>query len=293
MAFCFSSERIEAISRWVITSAPLCLRTSATTASVIAAAVDCGTPSPPSTWSTASFGGDAASASASRQAVMRQVLPHRRRGRRACARSVRCEGSRRRSSDVPFAARRRGRPRRPRARRPRRRPAAPPQAGGRIESRRGTIEILGRPVRVGDRIELPGGLPAGRGGRDRGRRRRLVHRRLLRGVRRGGTPRSPPPGGATEPAAGASPAPVPQGRAPRVPRRAVARVRDRGVGSGRAARGARRPAPPAPARGYYWFALATDAFRPLAWSSELRSRADALARCVRRGGEASAALTPR
>jgi hypothetical protein len=36
-----------------------------------------------------------------------------------------------------------------------------------------------------------------------------------------------------------------------------------------------------PLTGYYWFALATDAFRPLAWSSELRSRADALARCAR------------
>ena len=35
--------------------------------------------------------------------------------------------------------------------------------------------------------------------------------------------------------------------------------------------------------GFYWFALATNPFRPLAWSSELRSRADALARCVRGG----------
>ena len=36
-----------------------------------------------------------------------------------------------------------------------------------------------------------------------------------------------------------------------------------------------------PAAGFYWFALSTDAFRNLAWSTELRSRADALARCVR------------
>jgi hypothetical protein len=36
-----------------------------------------------------------------------------------------------------------------------------------------------------------------------------------------------------------------------------------------------------PATGYGWFALATDAFRPLAWSSALRERAAALARCVR------------
>jgi hypothetical protein len=35
------------------------------------------------------------------------------------------------------------------------------------------------------------------------------------------------------------------------------------------------------AAGFYWFALATDPFRPLAWSSDLRARAEALARCVR------------
>jgi len=39
-----------------------------------------------------------------------------------------------------------------------------------------------------------------------------------------------------------------------------------------------------PAAGFLWFALATDVFRPLAWSSELRARADALARCVRGQG---------
>lgn len=33
--------------------------------------------------------------------------------------------------------------------------------------------------------------------------------------------------------------------------------------------------------GFYWFALATDPFRPLAWSSDLRDRARALERCVR------------
>lgn len=36
-----------------------------------------------------------------------------------------------------------------------------------------------------------------------------------------------------------------------------------------------------PATGYYWFALQTDAFRNLAWSTELRDRAKALVRCVR------------
>jgi hypothetical protein len=46
--------------------------------------------------------------------------------------------------------------------------------------------------------------------------------------------------------------------------------------------------------GYYWFASATDAFRPLAWSSELRSRADDLARCAREveGSRAGAGPAP-
>lgn len=39
-----------------------------------------------------------------------------------------------------------------------------------------------------------------------------------------------------------------------------------------------------PATGYYWFALSTDAFRNLAWSSDLRGRARALERCVRDQG---------
>jgi hypothetical protein len=35
-----------------------------------------------------------------------------------------------------------------------------------------------------------------------------------------------------------------------------------------------------PATGYFWFALATDAFRNLASSSDLRGRAEALVRCI-------------
>jgi hypothetical protein len=46
--------------------------------------------------------------------------------------------------------------------------------------------------------------------------------------------------------------------------------------------------------GYYSFAFATDAFRPLAWSSELRSRANDLARCAREveGSRAGAGPAP-
>lgn len=39
-----------------------------------------------------------------------------------------------------------------------------------------------------------------------------------------------------------------------------------------------------PAAGYFWFALSTDAFRNLAWSSDLRGRARDLARCVNERG---------
>ncbi len=39
-----------------------------------------------------------------------------------------------------------------------------------------------------------------------------------------------------------------------------------------------------PDAGYYWFALSTDAFRNMSWSSELRSRARELVRCVQAAG---------
>ncbi|HET6413961.1 MAG TPA: hypothetical protein VFG53_18025 [Anaeromyxobacter sp.] len=39
-----------------------------------------------------------------------------------------------------------------------------------------------------------------------------------------------------------------------------------------------------PGTGYYWFAFSTDAFRNLAWSTDLRDRARDLARCVEAQG---------
>jgi hypothetical protein len=41
------------------------------------------------------------------------------------------------------------------------------------------------------------------------------------------------------------------------------------------------------ALGFYWFALATDPVRPLAWSSDLRDRAGEVIRCVRQAQEAA------
>jgi len=39
-----------------------------------------------------------------------------------------------------------------------------------------------------------------------------------------------------------------------------------------------------PGTGYYWFAFSTDAFRNLAWSTDLRDRARDLAHCVEAQG---------
>lgn len=44
--------------------------------------------------------------------------------------------------------------------------------------------------------------------------------------------------------------------------------------------------PSGPATGYYWFALASDAFRNLSSSSDLRDRAGALVRCIQEAREA-------
>jgi len=168
-------------------------------------------------------------------------------------------------------------------------PAASP-AEGRIESDGGRIEILGRPLRAGDRIELPEGyLQVEEEGTEEGEAGSF-------GVVSAGS------------FAAVAPAPA-QAAAAGEPADAGA-----GAGPGGAACGKERSAylaelwrqsgidfgyrsddplldPAAildglqsgtgPGTGYYWFAIATDAFRPLAWSSELRDRAKALVRCVR------------
>lgn len=155
-------------------------------------------------------------------------------------------------------------------------PAQP--AGGRIESDEGRIEILGRPVRVGERIELPEGfLRVEEAGPEDGEIGSF-------GVVSAESMRSDAPIAvevvtADEPA-GAPPS-LPSCRAERAAyfaelwRMSGIEVSDPvalldGLESGNGAR-----------TGYYWFALATDPFRPLAFSSELRDRAEALVRCVK------------
>jgi hypothetical protein len=160
--------------------------------------------------------------------------------------------------------------------------AAPPPAEGRIESEEARTEILSRPVRVGERIELPEGFlrVEEEGTEDR----EVGSFTVVSAESLAGTAAAPPAtaGGASDPAAAA-----PGGPACRAERTAYLaqlwkesgiEVKDpaaliEGLQAGATG----------PATGFYWFALQTDAFRPLAWSSELRSRADALARCVRGG----------
>jgi len=168
--------------------------------------------------------------------------------------------------------------------------AAPPQAGGRIESAEGEVEILGRPLRAGDRIELPEGyLQVEEDGTETGEvgSFTVVSSEAFAAA----VPASQPPAAADEPA------PAQPGASPcKEERRAYLAELWRQSGievsdpaaliEGLDAGGS------GPASGYWWFALATDPFRPLAWSSELRTRADALARCVRRN-EGAVALTPR
>ena len=164
--------------------------------------------------------------------------------------------------------------------------AAPPRAEGRIESDEGRVELLGRPLRAGDRIDLPEGFL--RVEEDVPEHGEVGSFAVVSAEAFQGTA----PTSASEPVSAAEPAEADAtalaaagGPACRSERAAYLSELWRMSGidvkdpvallEGLEAGGA------GPLTGYYWFALATDAFRPLAWSSELRSRADALARCAR------------
>lgn len=183
-------------------------------------------------------------------------------------------------------------------------PARPDPAAarpaGQIVSDEGRTEILGRPLRAGDTIELPEGfLRIEEDGPEDGEvgSFTVVSADAFREI---GPAAVAPAAGTSAPAAGTS----------------VAAAGPSVAGAGEPA-STRRPAAPdcraergrylaelwrlsgievaspdalieglegadgGPRAGFFWFALATDPFRPLAWSSELRDRADALARCVR------------
>jgi hypothetical protein len=166
---------------------------------------------------------------------------------------------------------------------PARAQAARALAGGRIESDTGRFEVLGRPLRAGDRIDTPEGyLVVEEDDPDAGviGSFGVVSAEVLAAS----APRPSAPAGPPEPERAEAAALARPGAACRDERSAYLSelwrasgidVKDpvallEGLESG-----------PSTAATAYWLALATDAFRPLAWSSELRSRADALARCAR------------
>ncbi len=166
-----------------------------------------------------------------------------------------------------------------------------PLAEGRVESQGARVEILGKPVRVGEDLQLPEGYlrveEVGVEDREVGSFS-IVPARTLRPATLARA--EPGPNAREAPAplpAGelAVPPPAPMERPCRQERTAYLRElwKESGidVADPEAVIEGLESGGGGPATGFYWFALATDPFRPLAWSSSLRSLADALARCAR------------
>ena len=165
----------------------------------------------------------------------------------------------------------------------------PPRAEGRIDAGDAQVEILGRPYRVGETIQLPEGFlrveEAGPEDEEIGSFT----------VVPASSPTSLAVAVATAGAPAAAPAAIPAGEPFPPPRPGAAPCRaERAAflaeiwkGSGievedpegllEAFEGSEGN----PDLATLWFALSTDAFRPLAWSSDARGRANALARCMR------------
>ncbi len=180
-------------------------------------------------------------------------------------------------------------------------PARPEPAAarpaGRIVSDEGQTEILSRPLRAGDTIELPEGfLRIEEDGPEDG----AVGSFTVVSAEAFGEvgPVAPPAaaGAAVAPTEATADTSAAAAGEPASPRRPAARdcraERGRYLAELWRLSGIEVASPDAlieglegpgggPRAGFFWFALATDPFRPLAWSSELRDRANALARCVR------------
>jgi hypothetical protein len=163
--------------------------------------------------------------------------------------------------------------------------ADPAAAAGRIETEDSRFEILGRPLRAGDRIDVPEGyLVVEESGPEDGQVGSFGVVPVESFAQAGPAAAPAEPGGPADAAPGAALAACSAERGAyllELWRASGIEVKDpvaflEGLQGGAVG----------PASGYYWFATATDAFRPLAWSSELRSRADALARCVRANANA-------
>lgn len=173
--------------------------------------------------------------------------------------------------------------------------AEAPPAEGRILSDTGRTEILGRPVRIGEKLELPEGFirveEEGIEDREVGSFTVLSADSFARMGEEWPSPEPREPGRAF---AGVVEGDEVRARADAPARYASDCRAERGRYLAELWRisGIEVSDPDAlieglegpdagPRAGFYWFALATDPFRPLAWSSELRGRAEDLARCVR------------
>ncbi len=160
---------------------------------------------------------------------------------------------------------------------------ADPASAGRIQTDEATVEILGRPVKVGEKIETPEGfIRVEEAGPEDGQVGSFsVVSAASLGA--GADPKAADPvATAGDPAS--RPAAPPDCRAERAAYLAeLWRASGIEVSSPDAVIEGLQAGGSGPATGYGWFALATDPFRALAWSSALRDRAEALARCARGG----------
>jgi hypothetical protein len=159
-------------------------------------------------------------------------------------------------------------------------PLAADRVAGLVQTDQGQIEILGQPVRVGERVDLPEGwYRVEEAGPEDGRVGSFGI------VSASSFPASAPAVAADPPEEGAPGAGKKAVHSCGAERTAFLKELLRGSGVE-----VQDPASFleglggdefAPGLSTLWLALATDPVRSLSWSSELRSRADALARCAR------------
>ncbi|HVI96049.1 MAG TPA: hypothetical protein VM753_18680 [Anaeromyxobacter sp.] len=164
----------------------------------------------------------------------------------------------------------------------------PPRAEGRIEAGDARVEILGRPYRVGETIQLPEGYlrveEAGPEDEEVGSFTVVPASEPTSLAAAVAAARAPAgmPGAVPE-----EPPPPPLPAAIRCRAERAAFLAEIWKGSGievqdpEALLEAFEGAGDNPDLAKLWFALSTDAFRPLAWSSDARGKAKALSRCVR------------
>jgi len=160
----------------------------------------------------------------------------------------------------------------------------PPRAEGRIESGDARVEILGRPYRVGETIQLPEGYlrieEAGPEDEEVGSFTVVPASAPMSVASVAARAEQVAPPAEPEPAAIPPPPPV----ACRKERAAyLAEIWKQSgieVSDPAALLDAFEGAPGNPNVASLWFALSTDSFRTLAWSSDARARANALARCM-------------